>query len=397
MAEMKAMPTMNTAADMKSVFQSYCASGSSEIDGRSFSKLCKDVGLIDRKFSGTDADLVFTKAAQKGQRRLSFADFEVALVLLAERSGRKEQEVFEIVRDAGGPSLKGTKAEAVRFHDDKGTYTGTHACGGPDAVPKGRGHLPGSGLPWPTLLTQEERNSDRKKMERPSSATRGGRFAVRPSIENKAKLLMPPSSDAVRSTKRPSRSPSEVSLPSCESLSRSGSRASSPCPASPSQASAAITGHLPPLSPLGLNRGLLEEAFDSYCGPAARSGMDGKSFAKLCRDSHLIDSSFSATDADLVFSKAAGKGQRRIGFQQFKSALIMVANKKGVDAGDIFCAASKQGASGPQLNSVTKVDAVRFHDDKNTYTGCHVNGGPESVAIGRGTSTQLASASMRYS
>ena len=35
--------------------------------------------------------------------------------------------------------LTSTKAETVRFYDDKSTYTGTHAQGGPDPGRKGRG------------------------------------------------------------------------------------------------------------------------------------------------------------------------------------------------------------------------------------------------------------------
>ena len=40
--------------------------------------------------------------------------------------------------------LNSTKAETVRFYDDKSTYTGTHAQGGPDPGRKGRGTLPGA-------------------------------------------------------------------------------------------------------------------------------------------------------------------------------------------------------------------------------------------------------------
>lgn len=32
-----------------------------QMDGKNFSKLCKDCGLIDKKFSLTDADLTFSK------------------------------------------------------------------------------------------------------------------------------------------------------------------------------------------------------------------------------------------------------------------------------------------------------------------------------------------------
>jgi hypothetical protein len=34
----------------------------------------------------------------------------------------------------GGPILRGTKAEQVRLHDDKTTYTGVYAQGGPTTV-----------------------------------------------------------------------------------------------------------------------------------------------------------------------------------------------------------------------------------------------------------------------
>lgn len=34
----------------------------------------------------------------------------------------------------GAPVMKATKADAVRFHDDKTTYTGVYAQGGPTNV-----------------------------------------------------------------------------------------------------------------------------------------------------------------------------------------------------------------------------------------------------------------------
>ncbi len=36
-----------------------------------------------------------------------------------------------------GPKFKGTKAEYVKFHDDKTTYTGVYAKGGPERFDKG--------------------------------------------------------------------------------------------------------------------------------------------------------------------------------------------------------------------------------------------------------------------
>jgi len=43
------------------------------------------------------------------------------------------------VSASAGPILKGTQAEAVRFHDDTDQYTGVHAHGGPSTVDANRG------------------------------------------------------------------------------------------------------------------------------------------------------------------------------------------------------------------------------------------------------------------
>ena len=59
---------------------------------------------------------------------------------------------FLFDRCCGGPVLTSTKAETVRFYDDKSTYTGTHAQGGPDPGRKGRG----TGLSRPQWGCQTE-------------------------------------------------------------------------------------------------------------------------------------------------------------------------------------------------------------------------------------------------
>ncbi|CAK0864433.1 unnamed protein product [Prorocentrum cordatum] len=119
--------------------------------------------------------------------------------------------------------------------------------------------------------------------------------------------------------------------------------------------------------------------------------MDGKTFIKLCKDCKLVDKKLTATDVDLIFAKVAPKGQRRISFEQFGTALEHLATKKGTSPEDVKSSITQ--SSGPTLSG-TQADAVRFHDDKSTYTGTHVNGGPDRVAKGTGTATQLASSGM---
>jgi len=42
--------------------------------------------------------------------------------------------------------------------------------------------------------------------------------------------------------------------------------------------------------------------------------MDGKTFAKFCKDCKLIDKKYATTDVDLLFAKVKGKTERRITF-----------------------------------------------------------------------------------
>jgi len=99
--------------------------------------------------------------------------------------------------------------------------------------------------------------------------------------------------------------------------------------------------------------------------------MDSKTFVKFCRDTKLIDKKFTATDADLIFQKT--RAQRRIvaktiNFEAFRQfTLPEIAAKRRVDVSDVV--AHVAVCEGPTLNGVTQTEAVRLHDDKDTYTG----------------------------
>jgi len=149
-------------------------------------------------------------------------------------------------------------------------------------------------------------------------------------------------------------------------------------PAAKSVAAPAASGH----GDAGNGQGV-QDAFHKYCGGSR--DMDGKTLIKMCKDVGLVDRRFTPTDCDLIFAKVVTKGQRRIDFNQFQNALRLIAEKKGVDSVESIIA----GSGGPILHG-TQADAVRFHDDKSTYTGVHVNGGPESVAKGAGTAADAS-------
>jgi Ca2+-binding EF-hand superfamily protein len=96
------------------------------LDNREFDKILTDCGLFNKHFKKNDSAIVFNKALSKGQRKITVEEFKEALRKIADKRMSSTQEVQDLVTKSEGPILAGTKADAVRFHDDKSTYTGAH-------------------------------------------------------------------------------------------------------------------------------------------------------------------------------------------------------------------------------------------------------------------------------
>merc|ERR1712216_441479 len=118
------------ARSLKDAFLAF-ADGKPDMDQKAFVKLCKDCELVDKKFTATDADLIFAKVVTKGQRRIGYEQFCCGLGHVAAKKDKSPEAIQNSITGAGGPVLLGTVANSVRFHDDKSTYTGVHVNGGP--------------------------------------------------------------------------------------------------------------------------------------------------------------------------------------------------------------------------------------------------------------------------
>ena len=126
---------VDSSADLTGVFKDYCGKEPT-MEGKSFAKLAKDCGLLDKKLTATDVDLIFAKVKAKTERRITYAQFMNGLGEFATKKGVDKSAVIEKVAQSKGPKLVGTKAEANKFHDDKSLYTGVYAQGGPSTVDK---------------------------------------------------------------------------------------------------------------------------------------------------------------------------------------------------------------------------------------------------------------------
>lgn len=120
---------------------------------------------------------------------------------------------------------------------------------------------------------------------------------------------------------------------------------------------------------------VVNQVFLSYCG-AGQKEMEGKSWAKLAKDTKILDKKLTATDIDLIFAKIKTKSARKITWDQFTNGLQLCAEKKACDVNVVFqkIAASK----GPVLRG-TAAEKVALHDDKSNYTGVYAQGGPTNV------------------
>jgi len=111
----KAILAPSDSDGLEAVFYNFCGAGKAELDGKGFMKLCEDCQLLDRKMSSAQVDLIFcdTRVKKKGQRTIDVVQFEVALEILAERTGVEKQDLRMEVLLKGKPDFRGTTVESL--------------------------------------------------------------------------------------------------------------------------------------------------------------------------------------------------------------------------------------------------------------------------------------------
>ena len=125
---------------LKDIFTSF-ANGKPEMESKQFAKMMKECGLQTKSFNAGICDIVFGKVKTKGSKVITFEQFSKALDEVAKETKKSRADVEAKILSHGGATYAGTKADYVKFHDDKSTYTGVYARGGPTTVDAGRGGL----------------------------------------------------------------------------------------------------------------------------------------------------------------------------------------------------------------------------------------------------------------
>ena len=305
---------------LKQVFKDYCA-GQATMDGKSWAKMCKDTKLVDKKLTGTDVDLIFAKSKAKTDRRITYDQWMTALGHAADKKGVGAEAVHGTVAASKGPILAGTKAEATRFHDDKSAYTGVHAHGGPSTVDTDK-------------VVDISQTLDRTAADVRGNKLQGDVAHVTHKV---AGVVLEEEKKAA---------PKKASKPAAAREETKSEPAAS-----------------------------LQAVFTEFSAGAKE--IDGKTWAKMAVDCHVVNKQCTKTDIDLIFAKVKDKTARKITYAQFAQAIEHCATKRGETKADLE---AKILASGGKTLTGTAAQATRFHDDKDAYTGVHAHGGPSSAS-----------------
>lgn len=328
-SQLRAALGVEVEKDLRRMFGEFAAFGTrtaaADMDGAKFFKLCKESKLLSKRFTAIDCDIIFAKVKQKGARRITFEQFLTALAAIADTKQVPLDSVVKKILQSGGPSSTGTRAEYVKWFDDKNTYTGVSARGGPSAIDAPKG-----------LAQFVDRSAADVRGVKMGSMTGEGRDS-----------LSPPPRTPPLSQRRPR------AIHSAE----------------------AVADDVDDEELLSVFR-----SFATFGAGAAAAAtppgkpveMDGPRFAKLCRETGVQGGRLNSVAVDIIFSSVKAKGARRIGFREFMAALPLMAEDRGISVEEVRALIASGG--GPTRNGVTHAGSVRLHDDHSTYTGTNKSG-----------------------
>jgi len=412
------------------VFNAY-AGTDKDMENKEFAKFCKENKLLGHGFAKHDVDLIWTQVCPKGKRKIHFEEFMTLVRHIAKKRNQSNGEIQTVVEQSGGPVLHATKTDAVRFFDDKSTFTGAHAhnaefgdCGADAQVGRHDRNKEAAAEHDAQMLATADEGKwagcqdvfmlfagdggelDGREFVKMCSEVTGvlGKSFRKEDVDivfaaaahGKKKMQFPAFKEAV--IKIADKKKCGVGTLQDSILASDGPKKTGVTKASAGQCrfhddQSTYTGAHADVHGRGghgedrhdiarkekeaLEAGSENEhdwtealkGMHKFCseGPP---GLLGKDFTKLCTDAGLYDGKFTKNDVDVVFVGAAGgRGVHKLTDDMFMKACRNIAKKKHCETYQVQSTVAN--CRGPELHA-TKAEYSKFHDDESTYTGSHV-------------------------
>ena len=90
----RSVSNASRANNLQELFENY-AGPTNEIDGKTFAKITRDAGVINRYCTLIDIDIIFAKVKQKAMRKINYNQFRAAIDLCAAKRGQSTKSLAD--------------------------------------------------------------------------------------------------------------------------------------------------------------------------------------------------------------------------------------------------------------------------------------------------------------